>query len=275
LREVITDATTGQRGFMTASAANGFTNTSIVDCSGTPLDYEPLYSTAAPPNVVPWAVLEGDIFNQFEIGHFEPCNSISGRFTERVGSFTDTAWLHGHGVYEDTATADTGPGVVNDDPPCYPKGDTHGGVAEPNLVTGCEPVVGPLPAGSDLDYDGTSYWPDWPNKLTPGPFPSPFLQRQPTTVGGHRYERIEFETTAAATEASCQPSGQGCAVPPPGAPGNFYPYWTLAKVAGQCVWEFGQMTNGRTFGGTSQYGGPSPVFVGNLHGPIMPNPGCG
>jgi hypothetical protein len=32
------------------------------------------------------------------------------------------------------------------------------------------------------------------------------------------------------------------------APGEFYPYWTLAKVNGTCVWEFGQMTNGKTAG---------------------------
>ena len=36
---------------------------------------------------------------------------------------------------------------------------------------------------------------------------------------------------------------------PPKGPGHFYPYLTLAKVGGQCVWEFGNMTNGNTFGG--------------------------
>jgi hypothetical protein len=272
IREVVHDATTGQTGFMTASAANGFTHTSIVDCSGTPFNYEPEYNTASPANQVPWAALEGDIFNQFEIGHFIPCNSITGPFTESFGGFTDTAWLHCHGVYEATTTDDSQ--APNDDPPCYPKGDTHGGVAPPNLVTGCEPVIGPLPASADLDYDGTSYWPDWPNKLSPGPWPSPFLQQQPTTVGGKSYDRIQFETDAPATEATCQPTGQGCAVPPPGAPGNFYPYWTLAKVSGKCVWEFGQMTNGKTFGADAEYGTPSARFFGTLEGPIMKSPSC-
>jgi hypothetical protein len=170
------------------------------------------YSTAAPPNVVPWAVLEGD---------------------------------------------------------------THGGVAEPNLVTGCEPVVGPLPAGSDLDYDGTSYWAGLAQQADGGPVPLAV----PAAAADHgwrarvRADRVRDDRGGHRGLLPAQ--RQGCAVPPPGGRGNFYPYWTLAKVAGQCVWEFGQMTNARTFGGTSQYGGPSPVFVGNLHGPIMPNPGCG
>jgi len=265
LREVVTDHSTGQTGFMTASAANNFTQTSIVDCSGTPFNYEPAYSTARPANVVPWAILQGAVFNQFEIGHFEPCKTISGPFQETVGSFTDTAWSHCHGPYEQP----TDPNTANDDPPCYPKGDTHGGIAAPNLVTGCEPVIGPLPASSDLDFDGTSYWPDWPNKLRPGPFPTPFLQQQPTTVGGHSYEQIQFQTTIPASESNCDFStGTGCVVPPPG-PGNFYPYYTLAEVGGTCVWEFGNMTNGRTFGKDAQYGS---FIRESLRGPIMRNP---
>ncbi len=70
------------------------------------------------------------------------------------------------------------------------------------------------------------------------------------------------------------PSGQGCAVPPPGAPGNFYPYWTQAMVGGHCVWEFGQMTNGNTFGADAQYNGPTARFFGTLASPITPNPNC-
>lgn len=67
--------------------------------------------------------------------------------------------------------------------------------------------------------------------------------------------------------------GAGCAVPAPGSPGNFYPHWTLANVGGRCRWEFGQMTNGNSFGGAAQYGAPSAWFFANLESPIM-NPGC-
>src|SRR5215470_20085224 len=54
---------------------------------------------------------------------------------------------------------------------------------------------------------------------------------------------IQFETDAPASEINtCVPQNpQGCAVPPPGGPGNFYPFYTLAKVGGRCVWEFGNM----------------------------------
>ena len=41
---------------------------------------------------------------------------------------------------------------------------------------------------------------------------------------------------------------------------------------GQCVWEFGQMRNGNTFGGTHQYGQPSAYFFGNLEGPMRHEP---
>jgi hypothetical protein len=48
---------------------------------------------------------------------------------------------------------------------CYKKGDTHGQLnAHPNLVTGW--------TGGDLDYDGTSYWRNWPSSTTPNMWPS-------------------------------------------------------------------------------------------------------
>jgi hypothetical protein len=68
-------------------------------------------------------------------------------------------------------------------------------------------------------------------------------------------------------------SGAGCVLPPKG-PGNFYPYWTQARVAGACVWEFGNMRNGNTFGGDAQYGSVGPGTIGAFAGPIRPNPNC-
>ncbi len=53
----IDDLTTGQSGFMQASAHNGYQATGIVDCSGRPFNYEPEYSTATKGNIVPWAAL--------------------------------------------------------------------------------------------------------------------------------------------------------------------------------------------------------------------------
>jgi hypothetical protein len=271
LKVDIVDLTTGRHGWMVASAANGFAQTRMSDCSGIPFNYQPEYDTAKPQNIIPWAALETNISTQFEIGHFEPCNQVQNPMPFSTGlSFTDTVWQDCKGPYEATAPPDGGDNPEQGDSPCYPKGFTHHGHAPPNQVSGCALF---FTQNGDLDFDGTSYWPDWPNRLTPGPFPSPFLQQQPTT-GGKRYEQIQFQTNAPASEASCQPTGQGCAVPPPGGPGHFYPYWTQARVGGLCVWEFGQMPNGRSFGGTAQYGAPSAYYFGNLEGPIMANPTC-
>ena len=69
---------------------------------------------------------------------------------------------------------------------------------------------------------------------------------------------------------------QGCAVPPPNGPGHFYPYYTLAKVGGKCVWEFGQMNNGNRFGGDQQYAHliEHGFFKGQLDlaSGVLPNP---
>jgi hypothetical protein len=275
LEERIDDLSTGQSGFMVASARNGFMHTNPKTCAGTPFNWQPAYNSAKPQNQVPWAALEGDVFTQFEIGHFEPCRRITNPVQLVFQSFTDTAWSTCIGPYEASTTSDSdqhNPEGANN-APCYPKGDTHGGRTPPNLVTGCGGIVGPLGPASDLDYDGTSYWPDWPSSLTPNRHPSPFLQQQPTSRG-QGYSGIQFETTAPATEASCHPNGSGCAVPPPGAPGQFYPYWTLARLGGSCVWEFGQMRNGVTFGGAAQYGSPSARFFGTLESPILRTPSC-
>jgi hypothetical protein len=270
LRTRIDDLTTGQSGYMTASAKNGFMATNPGDCTGVPFNYEPEYNTAGPANVIPWAALQTNISTQFEIGHFTPCTKVTDPTTLSLGGVSDTMWQNCTGPYEKAGQRSQLTEEPND-APCYPKGDTHGGLADPNLVTGC---INTITTNGDLDFDGTPYWPDWPNRATPNRNPSPFLQQQPRTHGS-LYTHIQFQTNAPASEASCMPTGDGCAVPPPGARGNFYPWWTLAKVNGSCVWEFGQMTNGNTFGKTAQYGTPALAwFFGNLEGPILPLPRC-
>jgi hypothetical protein len=266
-----TDLTTGRSGFMKASAANGFADTNPFTCFGRPFNFATEYATARPANILPWGAGPYMINTQFETGHFEPCTHVSGQGTLSVGSFTDTFFKHCGGPYE--RQADTGAGFEPNDAPCYPAGDTHGGTAAPNLVTGCDVF---LTAIGDLEYDGTPYYPDWPRSLTAGPFPSPFLQRQPVTSGGRRYSRIQFVTDLSATEfnTGCDlRNGQGCVMPPKG-PGHFYPYWTLAKVAGHCVWEFGQMRHGDSFGRDAQYGSVGPGTIGAFAGPVRPNPRC-
>jgi hypothetical protein len=265
------DLTTGKTGFMIASAANGFMHTSPFDCSGTRFNFRQEYSSARAQNILPWGIGPYMINNQFEIGHFEPCASVNGKGSTKIGSVTDVFFKHCVGPYE--PANDKANSVEPNDSPCFKAGDTHGGLAPPNLVTGCDVFNDAI---GDLDYDGTSYRANWPNSTTPGPFPSPFLQQQPTTVGGHRYGRIQFVTDASATEFNSHCNiitGKGCVLPPKG-PGHFYPFWTLAKVGGQCVWEFGDMHNGKSFGKDKQYGSVGPRTIGAFAGRIRSNPHC-
>ena len=81
-------------------------------------------------------------------------------------------------------------------------------------------------------------------------------------------------TDASATEfnTNCNLiTGKGCVLPPKG-PGHFYPYFTLAKVSGKCVWEFGNMPNGRSFGGDAQYGKVGPRHHGRVRRADPPEP---
>jgi hypothetical protein len=265
-----TDHTTGKSGFMIASARNGFMTTDPFSCKGTPFNFEPEYNTARSQNIIPWGIGPYMINTQYEIGHWEACTKISGRHTFTAGAFKDTYFSHCTGPYD--KAEDTGRKFEPDDSPCYRKGDTHGGVAAPDLVTGC-PVF--FNAIGDLDYDGQPYYPDWPDSLRAKTFPSPFLQQQPLG-GGARYPRIQFVTDASATEfnTNCNlSSGKGCVLPPKG-PGHFYPWFTLARVHGSCVWEFGNMPNGNEFGRLHQYGKVGPGTLGAFAGPVRANPGC-
>ncbi|HET7428168.1 MAG TPA: hypothetical protein VFJ66_01850, partial [Gaiellales bacterium] len=271
LKVRVDDLTTGRSGFMQASARNGYMATRYTDCSGVPFNYRPEYSTAKPQNSVPWAALEVNIATEYEIGHFTPCTKLYfPTLLQLSATVSDTMWQVCQGAYERTNVGDEG--VEETDAPCYPRGDTHGGLAPPNIVTGCVSFFG----AGDVDFDGTSYWPDWPDSLTPNRHPSPFLQQQPTSRGS-TYPLRQFQTDAAASEVTCQTNGQGCSVPPPAplGPGHFYPYWTQARVNGTCVWEFGRMRNGNTFGGARQYGHPAlRWYFGNLEGPITRNTNC-
>jgi hypothetical protein len=265
-----TDHTTGKSGFMIASAKNGFMTTDPFSCDGTPFNFQPAYSTARAQNIIPWGIGPYMINTQYEIGHWEACTKVTGKATDTIGTFKDTYYKNCEGPYE--AKKDSGSQFEPNDAPCYPKGDTHGGTAAKDLVTGCDVFFDAI---GDLDYDGQPYWADWPSSLKAGPFPSPFLQDQPTT-NGHAYPQIQFMTDASATEfnTNCNlVTGQGCVMPPKG-PGHFYPFFTLAKVSGKCVWEFGNMHNGATFGGNRQYGKVGPGTIGAFVGALRRNPTC-
>jgi hypothetical protein len=260
------DVTTHRSGFMIASAANGFMTTSQADCSGTPFNFQPEYSSAAAQNVIPWGAGPYMLDTEYELGHFEACTSLSGLDTSGDPFYTDC-----NGPYE---TSPEDPSLEPDDSPCYPKGDTHGGTAPPNLVTGCDVFDDAI---GDLDYDGSPYYADWPTSTEAGLFPGTTPQAQPTSYG-RSYPYIQFETDLAATEfkSNCDlTTGAGCVVPPPG-PGHFYPYWTLAKDRQLgCTWQFGNAgRTGNSFGGDAQYGQITFNPPGAFTSQIQRNPGC-
>jgi hypothetical protein len=262
----IHDQTTGQSGFMQASAANGYMATNIGNCKGIPFNYQPEYSTAKQGNIVPWAALQTDISTQFEIGHWTPCASLSDPASNFPGLLDFTAgdpyWLTCNGPYESATTADSAssnPEGFGGDAFCYPAGDTHPALNQfgitgtpPNTMTGCLDFL----SGGDIDFDGTSYWPDWPTGTSPtATTPGSFVQAAPLS-NGQTYSQSFFQTDVALSEATCAASFSGCTVPPSG-PGNFYPYWSTMNTGGQCSILFGNVAGGsgvNDFGGSAQYG---------------------
>ncbi|HJS96371.1 MAG TPA: hypothetical protein VJ741_19045 [Solirubrobacteraceae bacterium] len=280
------DLTTHQVGFMQASAANGFMSTSITDCTDTPFNFEPEYNTAREENITPWGADRTDVSTQFEIGHFEPCTSVTNPISLPLSAtVTDTVWTNCHGPYEDAAPggdARTQPEAT--DAPCFPQGDTHDGLnTAPDTITGCVVTF----AGGDLDFDGTAYWPEWPVSSQPTrTLPGSFVQDLPTTLG-RQYQSFFLQTDLGLSESTClgnsvAPGGTlpGCAVPPPNAPGKFYPYWSrVRRGARTCQIEFGNVS-GRgdvnDFGKDAQYGTNQEATLGypQFLGPVMPNT-CG
>jgi hypothetical protein len=165
------------------------------------------------------------------------------------------------------------PGTGNydsDDPPCFP-GPT---------VPGC--------IGEDLDYDGTSYLADWPDGSSRTATPVRFEAAAGTGIGpashdpeSSQYDRPYpisfFETDVNATDPACQPSGEGCAVPPPHA--RFYPYWSVQSTGSGadmslrgCTLLFGNMSGSGIidFGRDLEYGAPNLpwFFATNTSGPM-------
>lgn len=276
---VIDDLTLHTSGFMQASAANGFQNTSIVDCSGAPFNFQPEYNTAKTGNVIPWAALQTNISTEYETGHFEACTSLTNPFTSNPFDPSDTGGAYNGcvGKYE---TAGGPEGAETGDAMCYLAGDTHPGYAgtgtstPPNEVTGCQANTY---QNGDLDFDGSPYWTEWPTSTTAGTYPASFVQSMPTS-SGHQYGHWFIQTDIALSEASCTPTTlSGCTVPPAG-PGNFYPYWSEAHSGGACVFEFGNVSSGvRDFGKDAQYGTNQfsrlgyPEFEGPVHSTACPS----
>jgi hypothetical protein len=133
--------------------------------------------------------------------------------------------------------------------------------------------------GTDNDFDGVSYQPNWPGSLTNPArdrrlHPRSVLFSSPVFNGGRNYDRVAFEADLPRIEAAdfggnCDRStGANCVNPPPGA--NFYPIFsTRTDSSVGCFWQLGGTHipgTANTFGGTStaEFG---PLLFLNYPGP--------
>ncbi len=310
LLTAVLDLSTHQLGFMVASAANGFMHSNLQTCANTPFSFHPEFDTARQQNQVPWAALEGGVLMEDEIGHFEPCSSVTNSFpvTEDLAGqvFQDA------NVYQTCVGGSEGPHAVGEGPCtfsstgaltcenattegdvacppgpvgsqnceysdafCMPEGnrqiDLNGQIEEVRWpIAGCQDNVF---QNGDLDFDGSSYQADWPDG---SPIhPTPFLYIGPFDGHGRPYPQVQFETDVAASEQDCNvATGVGCTAPPLGA--AFYPFWTIGRTFGVCTWSFGNTIRHLTiesFGGPAEYGTPDVArFGGTLTSSVIPNP---
>jgi hypothetical protein len=233
----IHDLTTGQRGFMVASVANGFENTDPNTCAGNRHAFHPEFDTAKFGNFVPWTVLQANVNFSMEIGHFEP------------------------GPKGDKDA---------DDAPCFTGPD--------DLIPGC--------LGADVDFDGPSYHADWPDGTTRHATSVVIGSVQGGGIGpigwsdsDGAYTRpfpiVNIQTTVPDSEASCQPDGVGCDVPPRHA--QFYPFYALenGNDLNSCRLVFGNFTGPafNNFGKDVQYGSSNlPWFFGQSSSGPRANP---
>ena len=305
LTTTVRDLTTGQTGWITASAANGFMHTSFADCSGTPYAFHAEYNTAKIQNRVPWAALEGGVLAEQEIGHSEVCSSVTNQNPYSVS-------YPGGQSYADASTYDTcvggseGKTATGENPANFATATTQGPKgpqACPTQGDLCEYADGFCFAkgtrtvqingvntlaysaanqcfankfqNGDLDFDGLDYQSiAWPNGTSN--HPTSVQTIGPFDGSGHTYPQVQFETDVAGSEFLCNTAtGAGCTAPPIGS--SFYPYWSLTKTHGGfgCTWNFGKTTSKtfQNFGKDAQYGKPDlSWYGGTLASAPMPNP---
>jgi hypothetical protein len=256
----IHDLTTGKKGSMTASVANGFAQIlfepSSSTCHQAPYAFRPMYATSSEHTRVPWAAHSYNVAFSDEIGHFEYCSAITGEGGD--------------------CTSNGESSLDDDDTGCF-------SAAFSTFV----PIGGCI--ASDNDFDGTSYQPVWPgtdpNRGQDKKYhPSPVTFTSPLFNGYRNYDRVAFEADLPRIEAAdfggnCNRfTGVGCVNPPPGS--NFYPIYSTGTSGhdgdshkgdghGQCVWQLGGT---HIKGTTNTFGGNSAAEYGPLLFSFYPTP---
>jgi len=271
LKVTVQDLTTGQSGFMVASAANGFAQIKYdptgTDCAfathNLPYDFHPMYATSSEHTRVPWAAHSYNIAFSDEIGHFEYCTSVDAEGGNCTSSGTaDPAGL--------------------DDAFCFDAAFAAG--------FGLVPIGGCI--DSDVDFGGVPYRNDWPGTLAnqsldqvlhsqPVVFSSPLFRDHEGEA--RDYNRVAFETDLPRIETNTTPAcqrhisnpsdaspGAGCVNLPAGA--IFYPIYTTRRAGEDgCNWQLGGpflAGTTQTFGGTAsaEYGSLLPLVYAGTNG---------
>jgi len=148
---VIRDLTTHRTGYMVASAANGFMNTNLLTCAGTPHTFHAEFSTASATNQVPWAadIAGGPLVVQ-EIGHSEVCNSLKYDDPYTL-SFANGQSYTDNSTYDTCVGGSEGPGQTGEGPcittstglTCQ-NAETQGPNGEPQACPVSNPASGTL-----------------------------------------------------------------------------------------------------------------------------------
>ncbi|HLJ15866.1 MAG TPA: hypothetical protein VKV15_15310 [Bryobacteraceae bacterium] len=242
----IEDLTTGESGFMIASAHNGYQTTDPNTCAGTNFSFHPEFDTAKFGNFTSWAALQANINFAVEIGHFTP------------GSNGDN---------------DT------DDPPCFP-GPTVAGCLGADVDFDGTSYLFDWPDGTRNNATSLAI------SSVDGGGIGPLSFSETSHEYDEAFPIVQIETDVSASEAACQPNGVGCVVPPAGAAFYpFYSLttgnWNGSGENGQnCSLVFGNFTGFgyNSFGGDAQYGASNLYwfFGQNSNGPqvnpCIPNP---
>jgi hypothetical protein len=259
LQAIINDQTTGQKGSMTASAANGFGQAQYdptgTSCVNIPYNFHPMYSTSSEQTRVIWAAHSYNISFTSEIGHFENCNGPNPIPPTPFGldpSGNPVTCPAGNTEGFGSGTSPTD----GDDDFCFP-----GSEAMLIDINGC--------TDTNVGFDSLGYQPVWPDGNT-AMHPESTLFTSPRTGPGDstNYSRVAFEADLPRIEFNTcdRTTGSGCTLIPTtdkGTPATFYPFFSAFQNGvpgvtgvGRCMWGFGNDLPGATtdFGRNAQYG---------------------
>ena len=250
----LNDATTGQSGSMTASAANGYAQIKYdptgTSCQAIPYNFHPMYSTSSPQTRVIWAAHTYNVAFSDEIGHFEDCNGATPVPASEFGLDSQgnpiacpAGNLEGRGANQSPTDGD--------DDFCFP-----GSEAVLVHINGC--------TDTNAGFDGLTYQPVWPDGNT-AIHPQPFLFSSPLTGQNYNvnYKQVAFEADLPRIETNTcdRTTGAGCTLIPTtdkGQPAAFYPFFSTLHGGGNghgCLWAFGNdQPGGNDLGRNAQYG---------------------